>query len=298
MNLKVSIIIPAYNRAKVLPRAINSVLTQTYQDFEIIIVDDCSRDNTDKIIKQFTDPRIRYIKHKHNKGGNAARNTGIKEARGEFIAFLDSDDEWLSDKLNKQMKLFAENGPSVGLIYAGQRCYDENNGKDFDYIGDKTGSVFSDMLVHNYIGSLSVVIVRAEYIHKVGGLDEQLKSCQDWDFYIRLSRVCQFDLVKECLIKYHVGKKDPNRISNNRLSIVAGHEAIQRKYATEIEQLSKEYKLRHIKLMREVYAASGDLNKVLAMTCTNGLKNLDFWVATPRIFVRCLKRNILKDYGY
>lgn len=105
-NPKVSVIIPTYNRAHLIGRAIKSVLNQTYKDFEIIIVDDGSTDKTEEVVKDFKDERVRYIRREKNKGGSAARNTGIKAARGEYIAFQDSDDEWLPEKLEKQMKAF------------------------------------------------------------------------------------------------------------------------------------------------------------------------------------------------
>src|SRR4030042_5052103 len=104
----VSIIIPTYNRAHLVMRAINSVLDQSFQDFEIIIVDDASRDNTEKMVSGIRDKRIFYIRHEKNRGGSAARNTGIKQARGEYIAFLDSDDEWLPEKLEKQLKVLEQ----------------------------------------------------------------------------------------------------------------------------------------------------------------------------------------------
>jgi len=97
-SVTVSVIIPTYNRAHLVGRAIRSVLNQTYQDFEIIVVDDCSTDNTEEIVKGFNDHRIRYMRHDRNRGGSAARNTGIKASQGKYIAFLDSDDEWLLKK--------------------------------------------------------------------------------------------------------------------------------------------------------------------------------------------------------
>lgn len=115
----VSVILPTYNRAHLVGRAIQSVLDQMYQDFEIIVVDDGSGDNTEEIINGFTDTRIRYVKHQKNKGGSAARNTGIKLAKGKYIAFQDSDDEWLPDKLEKQMKAFKKASDEVGVVYTG-----------------------------------------------------------------------------------------------------------------------------------------------------------------------------------
>ena len=104
---RVSVVIPTYNRAELLKRAIESVLGQTYQDFELIVVDDASMDNTEEMMKDFSDERIRYIRLKQNSGTSAVpRNTGIKSAKGEYIACHDDDSEWLPQKLEKQVKAF------------------------------------------------------------------------------------------------------------------------------------------------------------------------------------------------
>jgi len=117
----VSVIISTYNRAYLIDRFIQSVLNQTYQDFELIVVDDGSTDNTEDIIRQFQekDKRIKYIKHDKNKGGSAERNTGIKNSVGKYIAFQDSDDEWFPEKLEKQMEVFKNTSSKVGVVYTG-----------------------------------------------------------------------------------------------------------------------------------------------------------------------------------
>ncbi len=294
----VSVIVPSYNRANVLPRAVKSVLAQTYQDFEIIIIDDCSKDNTQEVVKNFNDPRIRYIRHETNKGGNAARNTGIKAANGEFVAFLDSDDEWLPTKFEKQMLRF--NDPRVGLVYCGQKCFNENNGRVFEFFNQLREDIFYKMLVKNYVGSLSAVIVRFKNISQVGFMDEKLKSCQDWDLYIRLSQICQFGFVDEMLVNYYLGKKDPNRISNNRRSILIGHEAIEKKYYKEIQNLPRAYQLQHVESMLNIFVLTGDLGKVISVILLNSyrLKSLTLLLSGPRFIGKCIKRNITKDYGY
>ena len=126
-----SVIIPTYNRARMVDRAIQSVLSQTYQDFEIIVVDDASTDNTQEVVKEcmFRDKRVRYIKHEKNKGGSAARNTGIKNEHGEYVGFLDSDDEWLPTKLEKQIELFRKRCNSVGAVYCLQYMMDDSIGR-------------------------------------------------------------------------------------------------------------------------------------------------------------------------
>ena len=117
MNELVSVVIPTHNRADLLPRAIDSVLNQTYSNFEIIVVSDGSTDNTEEVVKSYSDKdsRIRFIGYSPARGGNIARNTGIEAAKGEYVAFLDDDDEWMPEKLKKQIKVM-ESNPDIGLV--------------------------------------------------------------------------------------------------------------------------------------------------------------------------------------
>src|SRR5262245_61054408 len=115
----ISVILPTYNRAALLPRAVQSAIAQTYQNFELIIVDDGSTDDTPTIIRTFTDPRIVGVRRSHA-GAAAAENAGLARARGQFIGFLDDDDEWLSGKLAAQMLAFTQAGPETGIVYTGR----------------------------------------------------------------------------------------------------------------------------------------------------------------------------------
>jgi len=112
----VTIVIPTYNRGYILSRAIKSVLNQTYQNMEIIIVDDGSKDNTEEVVKKFTDTRIQYIRHSENRGLSAARNTGIKNSKSDFVAFLDSDDEYLPEKIEKSLEVFKNARENLGMV--------------------------------------------------------------------------------------------------------------------------------------------------------------------------------------
>ncbi|MCK5177967.1 MAG: glycosyltransferase family 2 protein, partial [Candidatus Omnitrophica bacterium] len=119
MNSCVSVIMPVYNTKTYLGTALDSVLKQSWVDFEIIIVDDGSTDNTKKLANDFNDERIRYVRHEQNKGEAASRNTGIKLAKGDYIASQDSDDEWLPGKLARQVEVFENSPPEVGVVYTG-----------------------------------------------------------------------------------------------------------------------------------------------------------------------------------
>src|SRR5262245_45342203 len=126
---RVSVIIPTHNRADFLRGALSSVLNQTYQNFEIIVVNDASTDDTAKVVAAFEDERIRFIRHDTNKGGSAARNTGILASKCDYIAFLDDDDEWLPDKLRKQMEILLASPPEVAGVYTGCLDVDKTSGK-------------------------------------------------------------------------------------------------------------------------------------------------------------------------
>ena len=242
-NPTVSVIIPTYNRAHLIGRAIQSVLYQTYQDFEIIVVDDASTDNTEEVVSNFDDERIRYIRLKENSGTSAApRNTAIRIARGEYIAFQDSDDEWLPEKLEKQMRLFEIQPLEVGVVYAGfwkilghRKIYIPSPG-----ITRKEGNIHDSLLAQNFVAAPAAV-VRKECFRKVGGFDEELPTLMDWELWIRISRCYQFQCVDEPLmISYYTigGINEPNlsvKIQTLKLILGKHFEDIKKKKKTLAE---------------------------------------------------------------
>jgi len=254
----VSVIIPTYNRAHLIGRAIQSVLNQTYQDFEIIVVDDGSTDNTKEIVKSLDDKRIRYIRHKENKGGGAARNTGIKAAIGEYIAFLDSDDEWLPEKLECQMKVFKNAGSEVGVVYTGFIYIDElgeyTNGQ---HIPEKRGWIYEDILVENCVGTASTVLVKRKCFEKAGLFDENLPSCQDWEMWIRLAREHQFDFIEDPLVKYHIHK---SRISTDLEAKIKGITIVIDKFSGEFTSRRKIYSQRRFSI-GNLYCHLGNMKR-------------------------------------
>ncbi len=195
----VSIVIATYNRANLIKRAINSILNQTYVNYEIIVVDDGSIDNTKEVVESFNKHKIRYIKHKNNKGASAARNTGIKCSKGDFIAFQDSDDEWLPEKLEKEMKVFEKSNTHVGVVYTGI-WYIKNDKKKYvpyPQIKNKEGNIHYELLKGNFVSVLSVI--RKVCFEKVGLFDENLPNLEDWELYIRISKYFCFKYVDEPL---------------------------------------------------------------------------------------------------
>ena len=172
---KVSVVIPTYNRADLLPRAVNSVLYQTFTDYEIIIVDDCSSDNTQGVISTFTDPRIRSVRHNRNKGQSATINTGIANAHGEYLAFLDDDDEWLPAKLEGQVSILDSSPHNIGLVYGWMDRIEDSTGRlVLSYRNTIEGDIFEDSLALNIPGPTIVLLMRTSVAREVGGYDKRL----------------------------------------------------------------------------------------------------------------------------
>lgn len=186
MNSLVSVNITTYNRAHLLPRCLDSVLNQSYKNTEIVIVDDCSEDNTEQVVKNYIlkDNRIKYIKHKKNKGNAFARNTALKNCTGYYVAFMDDDDEWIdNDKLKKQIKIFEDDeSEKIGIICSNVRVYTSEN--EFkDKIIKRPKNLKKWILKRNGIIYNSTVVTKKEILEKVGGFDENLKRGIDSDFY-------------------------------------------------------------------------------------------------------------------
>ena len=223
----VSVIVPTYNRANLLKRAIASVLNQRFEDFELIIVDDASPDNTPEVVENIDDWRIRYIRLKKNSGGPVARNTGIKKARGRFIALLDDDDEWLPNRLELQIRKFEELGQKFGVVYGGFYYVSQQNGKILGKrVPEYRGDIYNQLLKENFIGS-PTLLIRKKCFKKAGLFDPTLPSSQDWDMWLRIARYYKFDYVNKIIAKYYVHGR---QISFNMDKYIPGRERFIRKH--------------------------------------------------------------------
>ena len=234
MMPKVSVIIPTFNRREFLQSAIDSVLKQTFQDFEIIVVDDASGEDVQGIVQGFCEERIKYIHHEINKGEAGARNTGLMHSKGEFIAFLDDDDEWFPDKLRLQMNVLENSPAHVGGIYSGYIAIDCANQKSHIRIPTKRGNIYRDLLVKNSVGTPSTVLIKRECIKSAGFFDEKICYGTDHDFYLRIARDFDFEFIAAPLIQYHI---HDNRISSNPEMITKGLEVMAHKYKEELGEL-------------------------------------------------------------
>lgn len=205
----VSVVIPVYNRENTIKRAIDSVLCQTYANLEVIIVDDGSTDNTVKIVKEYEDRRIRLICQKENGGANKARNIGIANSRGEYIAFQDSDDEWFQDKLCIQIEYMALQGCMA--------CYCPYNLCEGEFMRtipgdfanqDKYQSGLREILAEYNVVGTPTLLIKRDVLKMLGGVyfDEQLPRMQDYDFVVRLVHVCVIGYVNKPLMNaYRTG---------------------------------------------------------------------------------------------
>ncbi len=187
-TLKVSVIIPTYNRAHLIGRAIESVLNQTFHDFELIVIDDGSIDDTYEVIKEFQkkDNRIIYLKHDKNKGASAARNSGINVSRGEYISFVDSDDEWLPEKLEIETKIL-DHDKNLIICSTGYKFINEKNGETIGTSKIQKKIVSGEIILRAICNTtINFTVVRKKAI-EIGGFDEKLPSREDWDFWIRIT---------------------------------------------------------------------------------------------------------------
>ena len=198
-------VIPTCNRAGLLPRAVRSVLAQTYTDFEMLIVDDASTDGTPSVVDGFADRRIRSIRHERNGGQSMALNTGIAAARGEYVAFLDDDDAWLPHKLAAQVAVLDAAPPEVGLVYGWASVVDETRNRvALEYRQTMHGDIFEQILALYVPTPPSFWLVRTSAARAIGGFDESVHQANDLDFCTRLcERGWQVDYVPSVvLLKY------------------------------------------------------------------------------------------------
>ncbi|MGF2037065.1 MAG: glycosyltransferase family 2 protein [Nostoc sp. CmiVER01] len=211
----VSVIVPAYNADTFIERTLNSILTQTYINIEVLVVDDGSEDRTGEIVKSFIekDNRVILLKQK-NAGVAAARNLAIEKSRGEYIAPIDADDIWYPQKLEKQVQYMLEADQSLGLVYAWSLRIDENdlifgisNIEDYKNFLTVEGIVYPALVYTNFIGNSSAPLIRRSCLEKVGFYNCKFKAynaqgCEDWHLYLRIAEHYKFGVVREFLIGY------------------------------------------------------------------------------------------------
>lgn len=237
---RVSVVLPTYGRPDLLDRAISTVVDQTFSDWELIVVDDNGagtpvQEQTATVVAGMgTDPRVKYVVHEQNRGGGAARNTGIARAQGAFVAFLDDDDAWEPQKLERQLARFAEGPSEVALVYCRMRTVDERAGIVGTWQTDGASHSVRRLLERNTVGSTSAVMVRRQALADVGGFDESLPSKQDIDLYVRLAQLHEFAFVDEVLLTRYL--HGGGSIGKNLDGTIRAHEIFYAKHRALIER--------------------------------------------------------------
>lgn len=216
---KISIITPTYNSSPFIKRTVQSVLNQTFTNWEYLIIDDHSIDNTVELIEKFTkkDPRIKLLKTLQNSGGPATpKNIGIENSTGEYIAFLDHDDEWLPEKLEKQLKIFEESkNKKLGLV----SCFinikkNETNTTIFKHKNLYKDNSLKKLLQYNFLVTSSCIMIKKDVIKNVGLFDTKFKVSDDWDMWLRILKYgYNLDFSTDLLVNYFMHN---NNLSGNK----------------------------------------------------------------------------------
>lgn len=241
-----SIIIPVYNREVAVLRAVDSVLSQSFTDFELLLVDDFSSDNSLSVLSSLSDPRIVVLPLPENKGPAGARNQAIKHARGRYICFLDSDDEYEPEFLQEAFNKMQSSSENVGFIWTGvlfKSSSDQEKVKELAaWVPGRFDDGYKSFLHSLHIGTNSGITIKREVFEAVSLFDESLRAAEDTDFFLRASQRFQFDHIDKPLIKIYRDNSD--RLSKNYRKIWDAYKIIIPKHINEIRK-SKTLRLKY-----------------------------------------------------
>lgn len=300
----VSVVIPAYNRADTIARALESVLAQDYARLEVIVVDDGSTDATQAVVAGFADPRIRLVAQA-NAGVSAARNRGIAEARGALVAFLDSDDEWLPGKVSAQVALFQRASPRLGLVYTGFASV-AADGTATEHPARHRGWIYRDLLARNVVtGCGSTAMFRRAALELAGGFDPALPANEDYDLVLRVARFFEADCVAGPLARYHDAAPVPQapgsaRVSRNAAANRASRRALFARYGTDMQGARVAHLFFIAAAERELYLAGGTLPAALnaaARALRHGPRRPFAWRWALTMFLPRLARRLAAGLG-
>ena len=275
---KVSVIIPSYNRAKTIRRAVDSVLSQTFKDLQVIVVDDGSSDNTEEVMEFYKDiPRVTYIKHPKNFGACAARNTGISAVEGAYTAFLDSDDCWLPEKVEKQMAFLKEQ--DADIVFCSVKRIDKNGEELYpkEIKTDKNTSIetLHRMFLRGNFISTGMFLGKSECF-KETLFDESLPRLQDWDIAIRLSAKYKMVHLHEPLAEYYI---QADSISMNHQKLYQASKMIFEKYYDEFKKDPEAY---------------ANICETIAISMIMiGNPDADIWLSEARKHKKTMKNTVL-----
>lgn len=238
MTPLVSVIMPIYGTERFLESAIRSVLAQTCQDIELILLNDSSPGDPSPVISRFDDERIVYMEHE-NGGPSYTRNRGVKESRGRYVAFLDSDDEWLPEKLALQLAVM-EAEPTVDVVYTQRQTIDENGNQIYGYSPRLfSGNILNELYVDNFV-CMSSTLLRRSVFDLSGFLDESLRMSEDFDFWLRVACNHRFFALEEPLVRYRVHQEQVSGKTDYRVQVVWEiRERFDREFGCNVNQRAR-----------------------------------------------------------
>jgi glycosyltransferase involved in cell wall biosynthesis len=249
----ISIIIPTYNRAHLISDTLNSVISQSYQNWECLVVDDFSSDNTIAILEEFSsrDNRIKYFLNTMSKGAQGARNTGISKAKGDYICFFDSDDIMYSGHLQKKINLFAEK-PELDIITSFSHILNNDSKIKGTFCWITEGDIQADLLSGTSYVDMNSALIRSCIIKNYGFLDEECPSYHEWDLHLSVSKNSNYGFIPEFLTGYY--QRGVGTISADRKRDLLGRIYILGKYKNEFIRVNGENK--YIKEFQRLYILS------------------------------------------
>lgn len=241
-----SIIIPNYNRVRVISKAVNSVLAQNFIDFELIVVDDCSTDNSIEILSRIKDERLKVLKLTKNSGAAAARNYGIQKSTGTYISLLDSDDYYEPQFLQRTFSNINNTNKKVGFCWTGVRYFEGEQFSEFTWQPEVKKNTYNTLLHSLHIGTNSGITFKREVFNTSGYFNEELPAAEDTEFFLRVSKSYDFLVIPEVLI--NIERDNPDRLSKDLKKIAKAYNIFIHSHREEIDkdktlQLKYYYKL-------------------------------------------------------
>lgn len=283
----ISVVIPTHNRAHLIKRALYSVMEQSYTHLEIIVVNDASVDDTSAILNELSavDTRIKIITNKHAQGGSASRNKGLFASNGIWTAFLDDDDTWQNNKLEKQLELLKAHPKAIACSSAYTIHYPFNIKK---LVEPPSSITIEQLLMANILGGTSVCMAKTSICKEIGGFDPALRSAQDWDFWVKLLMSGEIVSIQEPLVNYYVHFNA--RISNNMHAKYLGARRFYFKYKHKMSMPVRDHNIFFLCFIRSRQQHRGfraRLKNLYLAIYKNGFKNkfTYFLSSMPRIFM-------------
>lgn len=288
----VSVITITRNRARIIGRAISSVLNQTYRNFEYIIVDGASEDNTYEVVTSFQDPRINYIRLGSNIFGPEIIDIAVNNCSGRYITFLDDDDEYLPPKIEKQVEHMSRLPEEFGFIYCWMDYYDDQTNKlVMKWHPKNKGNVFLNQIEKQSIGGTPTLFLRKEAYSKIGGFNKKLRAVADYEFSTRLSKYYLTDYVPEVLVKVHINH-GYQRLTTEPMDMIRIEKLIEfhEYYLEEFKDSFEKYpflQLDHLNSLARLYYSSKKIEKGKSILLKI-MKIKPFAKKTYTTIVRCM----------